>query len=561
MKQSIQLVDLIPKEKLDEILQAVDEACGISSVIVDIDGRPISSESNFTRFCKKFCRATEKGRLKCYASDAYGGAMALNHKEPFVYDCLNAGLVNCATPIIVEGHHLANLTGGQVLEEPIPEAEAIERARAIGVEDIEGYLQALRKIPRITRTRLRKIVNLMSVITQTISDLALQKTLLVKQSKEYLNKVINSVSDCIISIDTDFNIVMSNEFCADVFGYPPEELNGRSLLDLLQSDDVINDCKMKLKGGWADNCRIELTALRRDRIVFPVQVSISRVNDEDGEATGYVAVLRDISEEKRLEKMKDDLMGMLTHDMRNPILAVNKTLELLSTGRLGPVNENQNKIMKLAINTNEQLGNMVNAFLDIFRNDNGRFELNRHLYDVNQLIRQCIEEVSFLAEDKNLKIIFDSSIPVIELNCDLFRIKGTIGNLLSNAINYSAAGGNVLISTRMVAGDNNELISRVPASLQTWIREDREYFWGVVADTGYGIPEELQDAVFEKFFTIKSEERVARRGIGLGLAFCKLVVEAHDGLIFCRTPLASGANPRTVGVEFHMIIPYQGDHS
>ena len=224
MKQSLQLVDLIPKEKLDEILQAVDEACGISSVIVDTNGRPISSESNFTRFCRNYCRATEKGRLRCYASDAYGGEMALSHKEPYVYDCLNAGLVNCATPIIVEGHHLANLTGGQVLEEPIPEAEAIERARAIGIEDVEGYLNALRKIPRIKRSRLRKIVNLMSVITETISDLAIQKTHLAKQSTEYLNKVINSVSDCIISIDADFKIVMSNEICADVFGCSLDEL-------------------------------------------------------------------------------------------------------------------------------------------------------------------------------------------------------------------------------------------------------------------------------------------------------------------------------------------------
>jgi PAS domain S-box-containing protein len=557
MKQSIQLLDLIPKEKLDEILQAIDEACGISSVIVDTNGRPISSESNFTRFCRDFCRATEKGRLKCYASDAYGGEMALSHKEPYVYDCLNAGLVNCATPIIVEGHHLANLTGGQVLEEPIPEAEAIERARAIGIEDIEGYLHALRKIPRIKRTRLRKIVNLMSVITQTISDLAMQKTQLAKQSTEYLNKVINSVSDCIISIDADLKIVMNNDICADVFSCSPEELHGRSFLDLVQNGEVIRECKEKLDGNITDNCRVELTAQRMDRTSFPVQVSISRVNDEEGEVAGYVAVLRDITEEKRVEKLKDDLMGMLTHDMRNPILAVNKTLELLSTGRLGTINEDQVKIMKLAINTNDQLGSMVNAFLDIFRNDNRRFELHRHYCDINQVISQCLEEVSLLAGEKKLEIRFNTGLPVIELYGDLFRIKSTIGNLLSNAINYSITGGKVLISTRTIRGDDDELLSLVPARLKGGISEQREYIWGIVADTGYGIPEEHQEAVFEKFFTIRSEERVARRGIGLGLAFCKLVIEAHNGMIFCRTPSASGAFQRTPGVEFHIILPYQ----
>ena len=557
MKQSLQLLDLIPKEKLDEILHAIDEACGISSVIVDINGRPISSESNFSRFCKNYCRATEQGRLRCYASDAYGGEMALSHKEPFVYDCLNAGLVNCATPIIVEGVHLANLTGGQVLEKPIPEEEAIEHAKAIGVDDLEGYLKALKEIPRIKRTRLRKIVNLMAVITKTISELAIQKMMLAKQSKEYLNKLINSVSDCIISIDPEFNIVMSNEITSGVFGCSPDNFYGRSFLDFLQNGDAIKECKQRLDMGSVDTCRVELTALKYGGLAFPVQVSISRVNDESGDVAGYVAVLRDVTEEKRVEKMKEDLVGMLTHDMRNPILAINKTLELLSTEKLGSINENQNKIMKLAINTNDQLGSMVNAFLDIFRDDSGRFELNRHLCDINQVITQSIEEVSMLAEDKRLEISFQPQMPVMEIYCDLFRIKRTIGNLLANAINYSVREGKILIATRIARGEDNEFLAQIPAGLKGRIASNREYFWGTIEDTGYGIPEEYHEAVFEKFFTVKTDEGMGRRGIGLGLAFCKLVVDAHEGLIFCRTPRVSDVSRRTPGVEFHIILPYR----
>ncbi|MRR33866.1 PAS domain S-box protein [bacterium] len=558
MKQSLRLQDLIPKEKLDEILQAVNEACGIGSVIADTEGRPISSESNFSRFCMNYCRATEEGRLKCYASDAYGGAMALNCKEPYVYDCHNSGLVDCATPIIVEGQHLGNLNGGQVLEEPIPDDIAIARARAIGIEDIDGYLQALKKIPRIKRARLRKIVNLMSVVTQTISDLGIQKMLLAKQSKEYLNKLINSVSDCIISLDANGTIVMSNEVCFEVFGCPREKFYGRPLMDFLLNGEDIQCCKMKLESGAADNCRAEFTALRNDRTTFPVQLSISRVNDEEGAATGYVVVLRDITEEKQVEKMKEDLVGMLTHDMRNPILAINKTLELLSSGRLGPINDNQKKIMKLAINTNDQLGSMVNAFLDIFRDDNGRFELHRNYYDMNEMLSSCIEDVALFLEDKKLEVTFETQDPVIELNCDLFRIKRTFGNLLSNAINYSVTEGKIRIATRVSGGHEPEFISNVPAKFRDQLSAEQTYFLAVIADTGYGIPEEHQESVFEKFFTVKTEEGLGRRGIGLGLAFCKLVVEAHDGIIFCRTPAGSVVGERTPGVEFHVILPYQG---
>lgn len=556
MKQSLQLLDLIPKEKLDEILQAVNEACGIGSVIADTQGHPISSESNFSRFCKNYCRATEEGRNRCYHSDAYGGIMAMNHKEPYVYDCLNAGLVDCATPIIVEGHHLGNLNGGQVLEEPIPDEEAIERAKAIGIEDIDGYLLALKKIPRVKRARLRKIVNLMSVITETISDLGIQKMMLAKQSKEYLNKLINSVSDSIISLDANGVVVMTNEVCFDVFGCPREKLYGRPFIDFLENGEVLKDCKAKLDKGLMDTCRAEFTALKNDKTTFPVQVSISRVNDEDGAVAGYVVVLRDITEEKQVEKMKEDLVGMLTHDMRNPILAINKTLELLSTERLGSINENQKKIMKLAINTNDQLGSMVNAFLDIFRDDNGRFELHRNQYDINKVISQCIEEMALFLEDKKLEVTFEARNPVIELYCDLFRVKRTIGNLLSNAINYSVTEGKILISTRISGCDEPDFISSLPSKYRDRIATGRNYCLLVIADTGYGIPEEHQESVFEKFFTVKTEQGLGRRGIGLGLAFCKLVVEAHEGIIFCRTPAASSVGDRTPGVEFHVVLPY-----
>ncbi len=112
-----------------------------------------------------------------------------------------------------------------------------------------------------------------------------------------------------------------------------------------------------------------------------------------------------------------------------------------------------------------------------------------------------------------------------------------------------------MISTRTVPGSDSVLGAHLPPALKERISQDRQYFWGIVADTGYGIPEEDQAAVFEKFFTVKREKGMGRRGIGLGLAFCKLVTEAHEGVIFCRTPAGANADNRTPGVEFHMILP------
>lgn len=555
MKKTLNLLDLVDKETLDEILDAFNEVCGIGSVIADVEGRPLSGEKNFTKFCAKYCRGTESGRERCYASDAFGGEMSLKQQEPYVYNCLNAGLVDCATPIIVEGYHLANLNGGQVLEEPIPREIAIARAKAIGVEDIDGYLAELNNIPFVTKAKLQKIVKFMAVITRTLSDMAMQKYLLAKQSKEYLNKLVNSVSDCIFAIDVNFRITMVNKVCHAAFDYDDGQLYGKNFCDLLAPSEKILECKNRLDHGSEDNFRLEIEGVSGHGSKFPAQVSISRINDEGGEVAGYVAILRNISEEKRHEKMQQDLVAMLSHDMRNPISAINKTLELLSTQRIGAINPKQEHVIRLASNTNDHLCSMVNSFLDIFREENTNFQLNKTEFNLNTVIADCIEEQSLLLADKHLKIKHTPSRDKLNVNLDLIRIKRTITNLLSNAINYSVSGGLISVKTRRVLGKNKDLQQAIRDNHGSCIEVNRKYLWVVVKDQGYGVPEEYQEAIFEKFFTIESKEGLGRRGIGLGLAFCKLVTEAHGGLIFARTPTLIPKHRKTPGCEFHLLLP------
>jgi len=555
MKTSLNLLDLIDKETLDEILDAFNEVCGIGSVIADTEGRPLSGEQNFTKFCAKYCRGTAEGRKKCYESDAFGGAMSLKQHEPYVYNCLNAGLVDCATPIIVEGYHLANLNGGQVLEEPIPDDVAIARAKAIGIEDLDGYLEALRKIPFVTKARLQKIVKFMAVITRTLSDMAIQKYLLAKQSKEYLSKLVNSASDCIFAIRPDFRISMVNKVCQEVFSYAGGQLTGKFFSEILAPAEKILECKGRLDEGIEENFRIEMEGVNASGERFPAQVSISRINDEDGEVAGYVAILRDITEEKRNEKMKQDLVAMLSHDMRNPISAINKTLELLSAERIGKINDKQGHVIRLASNTNDQLGSMVNSFLDIFRDENTHLQMNKTYFNFNHIVKDCIEEFQLFFSDKNLKVIHSTKNDNIGIEADLVRIKRTITNLISNSINYSVPCGLITIETRQVFGRNKVLRENLKEHLLKKVHPGQKYLWLTVRDQGYGVPEEYQEAIFEKFFTVETKEGLGRRGIGLGLAFCKLVVEGHGGVIFARTPKARSKNPKAPGCEFHILLP------
>ncbi|MBU1183578.1 MAG: PocR ligand-binding domain-containing protein [Proteobacteria bacterium] len=171
----LQLLDLVNKEKLERILRVFTEVTGVASIIANVDGHPITKPHNFTPFCLNFCRSTDRGKSKCHESDRHGGLESARSRKPYIYNCLNAGLIDCAAPVIVAGYHLATILAGQVLEEPIAAEAAIERAKAIEITDIDDYLQTLEKVPLMTRERLLAVVNLMSEITQTISELALQK--------------------------------------------------------------------------------------------------------------------------------------------------------------------------------------------------------------------------------------------------------------------------------------------------------------------------------------------------------------------------------------------------
>lgn len=554
LNQSIRLLDLITKERLDVILRGFTEVAGVASVITDPDGQPITESHNFTTFCKKFCRSTETGRTMCYKSDSYGGAKALETNEPFVYKCLNSGLLDGGVPIIVEGYHLANFVCGQVQEQPLTTEEATRRAVAIGINDIDGYLGALAKVPLMTRGRLLSIVKFMSIITLNISEQALHKYLLNKQSKEYLNKLVNSVSDCIISTNSAMQIIMANDAAAKAFGISTERLCGKSLYMLL-ADEGSRMALQKLKESCSpDTGHLELTALENARQPFPVLLSLSRISNE-GVDPDYVVVLRDISEEKKVARMKEDLVGMLTHDMGNPVLSMKSALQLMLGNALGPLNPAQKEVMELALSTNRQLHDMVANFLDIYRSENGQFLLRKQEFDVAQMIQESIAQLRLFAREKQLSIHFDSTITSAHLNGDQNRLKRTCLNLLANAIKYSLDGGQISVKLDIASSHDDRLVDILPSEQINQSKTQSRYLLIKVSDQGFGIPEQYQQAVFEKFFSLKTTDEGDLRGLGLGLNFCKLVVEAHGGAIWARTPAKTDQNQKTPGCQFLFALP------
>ena len=465
--------------------------------------------------------------------------------------------------MIIDGRHLATVLCGQVLESPLSEDEAVRRAEEIGVEDIDGYLKELARVPLMSRERLLSVINLMSEITFTISDLALQSHIAQVNSQRYLCRVINSVSDCIISTKADNTVGMINKAGAAMFGYRRSQVIGQSIRMLLADEQSRSKYVENAAPGSGGNWRADLTAVRADSSIFPVQVSFSAFHDEHEDRTGYVGVIRDISEEKKLERMKEDLLSMITHDLRNPVLSLERALRIVVSGTLGALNSDQKNVMDLALLTSHQLYGMVSDILDIYRNENGNLVLRYAKMAIQPVVEESIKQMELLTKDKRITLEVEAPSTPLEVKIDEGRIRRTCVNLLDNAIKYSPEGGHIVIRVQrqVNSADCRDRSADAPMSDALRDAEWQDRVLVSVEDEGAGIPEAYHQAIFDKYFTLKTSGVTSREGVGLGLAFCRLAVEAHGGRIWVESPVMDGSMGVRSGCRLWFTLPLSGEIS
>ncbi len=558
MDRDCKLFELVEKRRLEEILHGFTEITGVSSFIVSPNGRPISEEFNWSRLCSDYCRSTEAGKRLCYQSDHYGAEMSARFKKRVCYTCLNAGLVDCTSPIIVGNYHIASFMCGQVLHHPIDETTANDHAAKIGIKDTDGYLRALERVPIISHERLDAIVDFMGVVTKTISELAWNKYLSSKQSRRHMMRIVNRVSDGIISIDKQGRISMVNNAFARTMGTRKDQIIGQYFSTYLPNDaslEAFRNVLLQVENEGHGRASISLTGVD-DR---EIQAHISFDKDrQERSNSAYVAVLRDMSEEKKLETLKEELIGMMTHDLQNPIVSIQKAMQLLGSGELGPLGAAQEKLIKLSEKTTRQLSSMVMDYMDIYRHENGKLRLRKELLDIRDIVRESVKQMELIAGEKEIVIHYDPPPEELTVMGDRLRLLRICLNLLGNATNFSPEGGTITITTRSVAGGDvpwHEVFQGSAGNRRHLPDGGQSYMLAEITDQGPGIEKGFERAIFDKFVTGKGPGASHRRGVGLGLAFCKLAIEAHHGFIGVKSHVADNGASNGSGSSFYFALP------
>lgn len=327
---------------------------------------------------------------------------------------------------------------------------------------------------------------------------------LAEQRVKQLASIVECSRDAIIGIDLNHRITSWNRGATLLFGYSSqaaELLLGPDLFEDMEADDFHEICDSSIE--------TELVCVRSNLSTFFGSVYISPVVVEKEQVIGYSIVIRDISERKEMETRVREFYSTVSHELRTPLTSIRGALGLLQSCTVAPESDEGREMLQVARDSADRLIRLINDILDVQKIEAGRMELQLEMLQPHDVARKAIAEVAGMAEEFNVAIDFDTSLPLPAIMADRDKTIQIIANLLSNAIKFSGDGRRVAVCTT---------------------RSGRRVRFSVT-DSGDGIPADKAHKVFGKFQQLDSSDTRSHGGTGLGLAICKALVEQQGGSI------------------------------
>jgi signal transduction histidine kinase len=341
----------------------------------------------------------------------------------------------------------------------------------------------------------------------------------------YLEELITRTSDAIIVLDQHFSIQDLNPAAVLALGCPISEAVGQKCTEVLRCQNLN---RMELCG--TSSCPLvrvmqDKKPLANEEMILGVgpeheyEVSASVTPVAVGEDYGVVFTTRDMSVLKVANRVRSNFISMVSHELRTPLNSVHGFIELILQGHMGALTDEQQVYLGYTQEGVQQLISIVEDILFMTRSDLGQFEIKQQKVQLRSLVRQIIDGMRPQAFKASVELREDVAADIPLLYADPQRMKQVLNNLVSNALKFTPPGGTVIVSARPY----------------------NEYFELItVADTGYGIPVEDRQHVFERFYQSNHSEQSKMGGYGLGLSIARLIVDQHGGTIDFDTTVNKG---------------------
>ncbi|MCA9929345.1 MAG: GAF domain-containing protein [Anaerolineales bacterium] len=377
-----------------------------------------------------------------------------------------------------------------------------------------GTIQAINPVEgKFTQEDLDLLINLANIASTALANA--QQFARTQAAEARYTSLFHDTVDPIILTDLDGYIVEANDQAFSFWGYVREEM-----LNMHISTLHPNSIKLPKAGKvYTDKViMVESQAITKDGVAIPVEVYVKRTIDTDHELLQWIH--HDISKQVELEEMRQDLTAMLFHDLQSPLGNVISSLELLALELTPQGDTPVFSMLDIARRSSRRLQTLIRSLLDINRLEAGKPISEQKLVNLYNLVAEVkeIERPNF--EQRGVELIFemDQGLPLIYVEEDMIR--RVLINLLTNALKYSQSSKSITITASNQPVENKILLA--------------------VSDQGEGIPPKYRKLIFDKFERIK-RGNTDSKGLGLGLAFCRLAVEAHNGRIWVDDAPGGGA--------------------
>ncbi len=345
-----------------------------------------------------------------------------------------------------------------------------------------------------------------------------------------LDSVLRTTHDGVILLDLELRVLAVNRALADFVSLAQTDV-ARHPIDALQPggdaliarigyelDGLREDCARLLNGDAEqieDVVVLEPSGLHVGRTLTPVR-------EVEGTITGWLLNFRDLTEELELERLREDLTGMLVHDLRSPMSLVLASVSMLPEATTRLDQEQVDRLIAIARRSGERILALIDDLLDISQLERGQLPMSIQSASISQLFHEVTARYMPMASANDIVLTADAGDGFLSVDVDSSLILRVLSNLVDNALKFTPNGGEVKLSAE-------EDPRSAPGSVIISVR-----------DTGPGIPYSARPQLFEKFQQIPNIHG-RRRGTGLGLPFCKLAVEAHGGQIWVESEVGEGS--------------------
>jgi len=327
--------------------------------------------------------------------------------------------------------------------------------------------------------------------------------------------------DPIIITDWEGQIIEANRQASLLSAYTREQLQEMSIDQLHEVNWTKTGMEFELLRN-AQMITYESSLHRQDESHVPAEIHARRVEFDSTDSIQWI--LRDITERKELDGLREDLTSMIYHDLRSPLANIVSSLDVISYMVPEEERETVQSILKIAENSTDRIQRLVSSLLDVSRLESGQPVADQSVVDTLALTRKALQDVEPTIKGRK-QILMDElpdSLPHIWVDEDMAR--RVMINLIENSSKYSPGEGTIEVGAQAEDG---------------WV-----HFW--VKDQGSGIPASEQDHIFDKFTRLRGKGKIG--GLGIGLAFCRLAVQGHGGRIWVESDTGKGST-------FHFTFP------